>query len=307
MERDIDVAIAETERLLRETFDKLDPDRDGWFITRLTKIMESLADRANSDPPVPKDPSDRGPSKIIPTCDCFVDKGMVWDRNLRLYACSKCGNYEDFSGRSRHQQAVDEFMLQLRGPDCVRDTPTVPSPDERMHRIKILLPEVLELAHELHVGIQADWNDGDGPVLNPLYLRYFHYNEEVSSPINLAEVAKEAGDVLSAATGTLSVCGIDDLEVMELVDSNNIHKVNPPCPNCKEIMKPLMGGQRPVTKIFPPPKVDSNHVGWSCIACETHYDLPVGGYLDKSGKWIKGSTFRKLDLTKTIERMKDVQ
>lgn len=35
--------VGETERLLRETFDKLDPanERDAWFITRITKIREA--------------------------------------------------------------------------------------------------------------------------------------------------------------------------------------------------------------------------------------------------------------------------
>lgn len=40
-------AIDETERLLAETFDQLDVDheRDSWFMVRLTKIREALADR----------------------------------------------------------------------------------------------------------------------------------------------------------------------------------------------------------------------------------------------------------------------
>src|SRR5438874_13331027 len=50
--RTTDDAIAETERLLKETFENLDPDndRDGWFMVRLTKIMEALDDR-----PKPRD------------------------------------------------------------------------------------------------------------------------------------------------------------------------------------------------------------------------------------------------------------
>lgn len=40
-------AIGEAERLLQETSDKLDPDnaRDAWFMARITKISEALADR----------------------------------------------------------------------------------------------------------------------------------------------------------------------------------------------------------------------------------------------------------------------
>src|SRR5690348_11001333 len=40
-------AISETDRLLAETFDQLDPEkeRDAWFLTRITKIREALADR----------------------------------------------------------------------------------------------------------------------------------------------------------------------------------------------------------------------------------------------------------------------
>lgn len=45
--RTTDDAINEAERLLDETFNKLDPDneRDGWFMVRITKIREALADR----------------------------------------------------------------------------------------------------------------------------------------------------------------------------------------------------------------------------------------------------------------------
>lgn len=45
--RTIQDAINEAEILLRHTFDDLDPDqdRDCWFMCRLVKIMEALADR----------------------------------------------------------------------------------------------------------------------------------------------------------------------------------------------------------------------------------------------------------------------
>lgn len=43
-------AIGETEHLLAETFNKLDPDNthDSWLMVRLTKIREALADRPPS-------------------------------------------------------------------------------------------------------------------------------------------------------------------------------------------------------------------------------------------------------------------
>ncbi len=45
-------AIHETERLLDETFNSLNPDddRDGWFTVRITKIREALADRPGASP-----------------------------------------------------------------------------------------------------------------------------------------------------------------------------------------------------------------------------------------------------------------
>lgn len=46
-------AINEADRLLAETFDKIEPDKsslDGWFMVRITKIREALADRPGSTP-----------------------------------------------------------------------------------------------------------------------------------------------------------------------------------------------------------------------------------------------------------------
>lgn len=45
--RTADDALAEADRLLEATMNKLDPDnpRDGWFMVRITKIREALGDR----------------------------------------------------------------------------------------------------------------------------------------------------------------------------------------------------------------------------------------------------------------------
>lgn len=45
--RSAEEAIGEAESLLQETFDRLDPEndrRDAWFLERITKIREALAD-----------------------------------------------------------------------------------------------------------------------------------------------------------------------------------------------------------------------------------------------------------------------
>lgn len=45
--RTMEDAVLETERLLQETWDKVDLEleQSGWLMTRLTKIKEALADR----------------------------------------------------------------------------------------------------------------------------------------------------------------------------------------------------------------------------------------------------------------------
>jgi hypothetical protein len=45
--RTVQDAILEAELLMTETFEQLDPDneRDSWFMVRITKIREALADR----------------------------------------------------------------------------------------------------------------------------------------------------------------------------------------------------------------------------------------------------------------------
>lgn len=249
-----------------------------------------LPETGPHDPPVPSDPAIRRPSAIVPTCDCFVEKGMEFDRELGLWICSKCGQYEDHSGSTPHQQRIEEFMDAISHQVC--DQPYMPPLEVRKFRARIMLEEMLELINDgLGLGIQTFVNEDcdHGPVVNKG--RYFFF--ELAKGPSLLEIADGAADVSVTTIGTLSTCGIRDKELLELVDQNNLDKVKPPCPNCKTVMRKLYntGSSEPV-----------KHTGWSCLGCETHYPLEVGGYTREDGKWVKGTNHRKVDLTKVVTK-----
>lgn len=254
-------------------------------------------------PPIPADSQIRRPSSIVPTCDCFVEKGMNFDRGLGLHRCARCGQFEDYSNRTAHQQRIDEFMT-LAGQQLPM-FPILPGEDVRRFRAAIILEEALEtikaLGFTLLINVpNAGYDGGFSQICQPEWISISQ--TQVYEP-SLVEIADGCGDLSVVTIGTLTACGIADQPVLEAVDQNNLNKFKPRCPNCKEEMK-LIKTPEPGTMLTGSSvqSVVYEHEGWSCWSCETHYPKEVGGYRRDDGKWVKGTVHRKVDLATVLAK-----
>ena len=108
--------------------------------------------------------------------------------------------------KSAHQTRVERFMYLADQP--APDKPVIPGLETRRLRAKLILEEAVETVRGL--GFMAMYQLGDDDV----------------GP-NLVEIADGCWDVIVVTTGTLSACGIDDLEGQIEVDSNNLAKFGP--------------------------------------------------------------------------------
>lgn len=232
-----------------------------------------------SDPPTPVHPSVRNPAPVTPTCDCFVIKGMTFDRQLGIFKCTHCDQYEDFSGKTPHQQRIEHFMTHINHQ--VEPHPVLPPVEVRWFRARLILEETLETIKAL------------GYDIVPTKGGYEVSKLETHAP-NLIEVVDGCADISVVTIGTLSACGVKDRAVLEAVDRNNISKFEPPCPHCGDRLHMLGSGGDP--------QIGGSHTGWSCYACETHYPKEVGGYHREDGKWVKGTAHKKVDLVSVIAK-----
>lgn len=110
--------------------------------------------------------------------------------------------------KSVHQQRVEDFMALAK-----QETPAVPvlpCEEIRFLRAQLILEEALETIDAL--GFRVLPNGGiatrDGEV-------------------DLVQIADGCADVIVVATGTLSACGMHDVEIQEEVDKNNLSKFGP--------------------------------------------------------------------------------
>lgn len=114
--------------------------------------------------------------------------------------------------RTAHQQRVDEFMRKA-GQD-VPDVPVEPSNEVKILRAKLILEEALETIKGLGVTVSFDGYPPDG----------HDVTYKVDGPFNLVEVVDGCCDVKVVTTGTLSACGVADMDVQAMIDESNLAK-----------------------------------------------------------------------------------
>lgn len=253
-----------------------------------------MAKVTNDVEPVPSDPKIRFPSCIVPTCDCFVEKGMNYDRDLGIHRCAKCGAFEDYSGKSPHQQRIEHFMSHIGHQ--VEASPTLPSEPIRRFRASLILEEALETIKALGFTVSVNqppmgYEGGCYFICNNSWLQISEV--QLHEP-DLVEIVDGCCDISVVTIGTLSACGVTDKNPLEAVDLNNIAKFEPKCPNCNESLHPMNDGHTD--------RGDPRVEGWSCWACETYYPKEIGGYRRDDGKWIKGVHHKKVDLAQVLAK-----
>lgn len=118
---------------------------------------------------------------------------------------------------SEHYKMVSLFM-QFAG-QTTRHKPTLPSPEERLLRARLILEEALETIQGLGVGLR--WNVG----YELLDMADFAFDEVDGG--DLSEIADGCADLSVVTIGTLIACGIPDQALLELVDNNNLAKFGP--------------------------------------------------------------------------------
>jgi predicted HAD superfamily Cof-like phosphohydrolase len=118
--------------------------------------------------------------------------------------------------KSEHQQRVEELMVKA-GQE-IPDKPTIPSLEIRKLRATLILEEATECIRGL--GFEPISNDSEWYDDHKLILTNIH------EP-NLEEIADGCWDTIVVTTGTLSACGIHDIEGQKEVDNNNLAKFGP--------------------------------------------------------------------------------
>lgn len=118
--------------------------------------------------------------------------------------------------KSLHQQRVERFMM-LAGQK-VRFNPLTDSPsdEERLLAARLLLEEVFETI-EKGLGIDV-WED---------QTEALGFRLEIKRPFDLVETVDGCVDVSVVNTRILSVIGVPDLPVQQMVDENNLQKFGP--------------------------------------------------------------------------------
>ena len=115
--------------------------------------------------------------------------------------------------RSEHQQRVDEFMRKA-GQD-VPEAPFIPDENTRLLRAKLIFEECMETIQKgLGVSISGTFERSN-------------FTLEADSSFNMRETVDGCCDIKVVTTGTLTACGISDLEPQRLVDESNLAKFGP--------------------------------------------------------------------------------
>lgn len=196
--------------------------------------------------------------------------------------------------QTEHYKRVDSLMEQAGQGRPNR--PTVPDEATRITRAKFIFEEAIrELLYEglgVNLRIKGDPESLNGPGAKKDDLIVFEtHDRETKLEPNLALIADGCADTIVVTTGTLIACGIEDKELLELVDNNNLAKFGPPiCTDCgKEMLE------------IPEPHTP----GYYLCVDKAHSDIVKGGYRNESGKWVKPSNHRPPDIQKELDRQRD--
>lgn len=115
--------------------------------------------------------------------------------------------------KSAHQQRVEKFMTFAKQE--VPSKPTMPDEKIRRLRAKIILEEALETIDGLGFCVVINPKTED-PEIGP-----------GSHEPDMVKIVDGCADVIVVTTGTLSACGVADMEVQSEVDQANLRKFGP--------------------------------------------------------------------------------
>lgn len=121
---------------------------------------------------------------------------------------------------SDHIDNVKKFMGLASQP--TPEKPTVPSSEDRIGRVRLIMEEALEMANALGVSVYFGKKDNFDPVESHNDFCYYPNKE-----VNLVEVADAAIDLLwVGTTGAMVLCGMSDKleECIKEVDRSNLSK-----------------------------------------------------------------------------------
>ena len=188
---------------------------------------------------------------------------------------------EDKVERSAHQRRVDEFMR--RAEQEVPGSPCIPTENVRMLRAELILEEALETVVELG------------------FIASVEIEMDPDQTADLVEIVDGCCDLSVVTTGTLSACGVSDIELQRLVDESNLAKFEHPV--CKECGLPLLRNAEKSQWVHPSQSI----AAMACCAEDVVFPLAdLGCYKRFDGKWVKPKTWAAPVLAAEIERQRNV-
>lgn len=138
--------------------------------------------------------------------------------------------------KSEHQKKIEKFM-KLAG-QTVRDKPGEPTDKERILRARLVLEEALELIHDgLGIDIVISQNESGRDLRNNTMSSGFNHcslllrdleDNMVFLPVrdfNLEKTVDGACDLSVVTIGTMSCIGVPDIPFLDIVDDNNLEKI----------------------------------------------------------------------------------
>lgn len=136
--------------------------------------------------------------------------------------------------RSDHQQRVDHFMLLANQDVPVR--PIEPSEQVRKLRASLILEECLETIKKgLGVDVYINPQEVQDENQNPIDITDNQFTKNgmqgfdfcIARPFDMIETVDGCTDIAVVTTGTLTACGVNDVDVQLETDENNLAKFGP--------------------------------------------------------------------------------
>lgn len=125
----------------------------------------------------------------------------------------------EVTGMKSSTQKSIEFFMRAAG-QTVEDGPTIPSPEDRLMRAKLLWEETLETITAL--GVQVLDFTGHTLTKETQDIRFNVLHEE---HVDFEEIIDGCIDLRVIATGTLSTLGVPDMPFQLEVDQSNLRKI----------------------------------------------------------------------------------
>lgn len=123
--------------------------------------------------------------------------------------------------QTEHQKRIEQFMR--KAGQKIPIAPSVPTDDVIILRARLVMEETLELLEAMGVSVSVN----DVSCSPPIVMKNLQFYLEPERWISLADVAKEAADLSVVTIGTLTACGIHDVQLLKVVDDNNLDKFGP--------------------------------------------------------------------------------